>query len=135
MENNQETAKRDETQQEQGKALVLTYLNIYRAARALAHSDEVAAYSAENVAKDLRTERIRGERQERQHRAERPALQGNGKQVRNPDAPATERQVLLLMELGMEAIPENLTRGRASVLIDEFREKKSAMAKAPIAWR
>lgn len=126
MENTQETEKGNETQQEQVKALVLTYLDIYRQARALAHSDEVAAYIAENVAKDLRTERIRGERLERRHQTERPALQGNGKQVRNTEAAATDKQVNLLMELGIQEIPAYLTRGRASVLIDELRAKQKA---------
>ena len=114
-------------QLEQIRELVGKYLGIYRVVRNRAHSDEVAVYICNNIAKDLRAERIGKEIEQRQQ-SRQALFQERAKTVRNADAPATERQIHLLVKLGLEHMPENLTRGKASVLIDELRQKERTAA-------
>ena len=87
------------------------YVEAFERVREKTGDDKVAAIIVEQLGKDERTAVMRGDQS-----------RSAGKQVSNGDAPATEKQIDFLRTLGVEDIPDGLTRRRASEMIDEARE-------------
>ncbi len=90
----------DEKMKEDIQAKLGEYLQIYEDLKEKTGDDRAALTLLQEVAKDRRTEEIRGEREAKNNE------------------PATAKQIKFMKKLGM-GIPEGVTKKEASMLIDE----------------
>src|SRR3990170_3917800 len=94
-----------EQTKQNGETGAAEYLDLYNQIKSMAADRDVALVILQEIAKDLRTNQIRQEKQQR--------AQG----------PATSRQKAYLDRLGVD-FDANITSAQASQLIDEARERE-----------
>lgn len=98
------------------------YLELFESVREKVGDQSVAAAIVDQIGKDMRVERRRADRDAR-HAAR--AVSGEVPRVAGGDTPATAKQLDWLRDLGVR-VPQNLTKARASEMLDETLTKQAA---------
>ena len=92
------------------------YADVFKEARNRVNDDQIATAIVQEIGKHMRVAQM----------AEEGGKRFNGeKRVRNPEDPATPKQIAFLKRLGVKEFSGGLTRGQASQQIDELLEQQS----------